>query len=61
VWRLSRKSLCPSAVRRSNWTRPIPSPLNGPKNKQKDGTWTAHPAAQDHLRNYQQSPSSLVI
>jgi hypothetical protein len=31
VWRLSRKSLCPSAVRRSNWTRPIPSPLNGPK------------------------------
>ena len=31
VWRLSHKILCPSAVRRSNWTRPIPSPLNRPK------------------------------
>ena len=30
VCRLSRRILCPSAVRRSSWTRPMPRLLNGP-------------------------------
>jgi hypothetical protein len=31
VWRLLCTILCPPVVWRSNWTRPIPSLLDGPK------------------------------